>query len=51
MPVGFGIMAVRFVAQAVQSWRGQVEEDDALHMLGLDASAAADADAQSGGRP
>lgn len=35
VPVGFGLMAVRFFAQAVESFRGKVEEDDAMHMLGL----------------
>lgn len=36
VPVGFGLMALRFFAQALESFRGKVEEDDALHMLGLD---------------
>ncbi len=35
VPVGFTLMAVRFFAQALESFRGKVEEDDAMHMLGL----------------
>lgn len=38
LPVGFALMTVRFFAQALESFRGKVEEDDALHMLGLDAN-------------
>ncbi len=40
VPVGFGVMAVRFFAQAVESFRGKVEEDDAMAMLGLKDDAA-----------
>ncbi len=36
LPVGLFVMAVRFAAQAVESWRGKVEEDDAMRMLGLE---------------
>jgi len=35
IPLGFTLMAIRFLAQAVESWRGHVEEEDALQMLGL----------------
>lgn len=42
VPVGFGLMAVRFFAQALESFRGKVEEDDALHMLGLKEDGAAE---------
>jgi TRAP-type C4-dicarboxylate transport system permease small subunit len=35
VPVGFLVMAVRFLAQMLESFSGQIEEDDALHMLGL----------------
>jgi len=35
IPVGFLIMGARFVAQMRESFGGRVEEDDALHMLGL----------------
>jgi TRAP-type C4-dicarboxylate transport system permease small subunit len=38
MPPGFAIMGARFIAQAIESFRGKVEEDDAMHMLGLDQS-------------
>ena len=37
VPVGFGVMGVRFFAQMLESFSGRVEEDDALHMLGLQA--------------
>lgn len=36
IPLGFGLMAVRFAAQSIESFRGKLEEDDAMHMLGLD---------------
>jgi TRAP-type C4-dicarboxylate transport system permease small subunit len=36
VPLGFGLMTLRFFAQAFESFRGKVEEDDAMHMLGLD---------------
>jgi TRAP-type C4-dicarboxylate transport system permease small subunit len=39
VPVGFLVMGVRFVAQMLESFAGKVEEDDALHMLGLQAEA------------
>lgn len=35
LPIGFSVMTVRFFAQALESFRGKVEEDDAMHMLGL----------------
>lgn len=35
VPLGFSIMGLRFLAQARESFGGKVEEDDALHMLGL----------------
>lgn len=38
VPAGFCVMALRFFAQALESFRGKVEEDDAMHMLGLDKS-------------
>lgn len=37
MPLGFTLMAARFLAQAAESFRGRVEEDDAMHMIGMDA--------------
>ncbi len=36
LPLGFLLMAVRFFAQAMAGFRGTVEEDDALRMLGLE---------------
>jgi TRAP-type C4-dicarboxylate transport system permease small subunit len=39
VPVGFCVMGVRFFAQMFESFAGNVEEDDALHMLGLQAEA------------
>lgn len=36
LPVGFLVMCVRFLVQAAASFHGAVEEDDAMHMLGLD---------------
>ena len=39
VPVGFFLMTIRFFAQALESFRGKVEEDDAMHMLGLDKDA------------
>ncbi len=36
MPLGFGLMAARFVAQAIESFGGKVEQDDAMHMIGMD---------------
>ncbi|HEY0881485.1 MAG TPA: TRAP transporter small permease [Archangium sp.] len=36
IPIGFGVMTARFLAQSVESFRGKIEEDDAMHMLGLD---------------
>jgi TRAP-type C4-dicarboxylate transport system permease small subunit len=39
VPVGFCVMGVRFFAQMLESFAGNVEEDDALHMLGLQADA------------
>lgn len=36
VPVAFTIMGLRFCAQVLDGLRGKVEEDDALHMLGLD---------------
>ena len=39
VPIGFFLMTARFFAQALESFRGKVEEDDALHMLGLDTNA------------
>ncbi len=36
VPIGFALMTVRFFAQSLESFRGKVEEDDAMHMLGLD---------------
>ncbi|MBL9039279.1 MAG: TRAP transporter small permease [Archangium sp.] len=36
VPVAFLVMGVRFVAQGIDNLRGEVEEDDALHMLGLE---------------
>jgi TRAP-type C4-dicarboxylate transport system permease small subunit len=35
VPIGFFLMTARFFAQALESFRGKVEEDDAMHMLGL----------------
>ena len=35
LPAGFLLMAVRFFAQVLDGFRGRVEEDDALRMLGL----------------
>lgn len=35
MPIGFGVMAMRFFGQTLDSFRGAVEEDDPLQMLGL----------------
>jgi len=35
LPVAFSIMALRFFAHTLQSFRGAVEEDDPLQMLGL----------------
>jgi len=43
VPAGFLVMALRFFAQALESFRGKVEEDDALHLLGLDPTASPDA--------
>lgn len=37
VPVGFFLMGVRFLAQMRESFGGAVDEDDALHMLGLQA--------------
>jgi TRAP-type C4-dicarboxylate transport system permease small subunit len=39
VPVGFLLMGVRFMAQMREAFGGVVEEDDALHMLGLQADA------------
>ena len=39
VPVGFCVMGARFLAQMLESFAGKVEEDDALHMLGLQADA------------
>lgn len=36
LPVGFGLMALRFLAQVRDGFRGQVDEDDAMRMLGLE---------------
>ena len=36
VPLGFFLMTARFFAQSTESFRGKVEEDDAMHMLGLD---------------
>lgn len=38
MPLGFGLMTLRFVAQAMESFAGKIEEDDAMHMIGMDAA-------------
>ena len=35
LPVGFSIMALRFIGHTIDSFRGTVEEDDPLQMLGL----------------
>lgn len=35
-PLGFGLMAARFLLLAVAGAKGEVEEDDPMHMLGLD---------------
>ncbi len=35
MPLGFAVMSVRFFAQAIESFKGKVEEDDAMQLLGL----------------
>ncbi|MCC6810014.1 MAG: TRAP transporter small permease [Deltaproteobacteria bacterium] len=35
MPVGFFVMAARFLAQTKHAFQGEVEEDDPLQMLGL----------------
>ena len=36
LPIGFLLMAVRFFAQVRDGFRGKVEEDDALRLLGLE---------------
>ncbi|MFT3709762.1 MAG: TRAP transporter small permease [Archangium sp.] len=44
IPIGFSIMTARFLAQALESFRGKVEEDDAMHMLGLKSDGAPEHD-------
>ena len=39
VPIGFCVMGLRFFAQMLESFAGRVEEDDALHMLGLQTDA------------
>ncbi len=41
MPLGFGLMAARFTLQAIESFRGRIEEDDVMHMIGIEADPAA----------
>jgi C4-dicarboxylate transporter DctQ subunit len=42
IPIGFVLMAVRFFAQVMDGFRGKVEEDDALRMLGLEVESKSD---------
>jgi TRAP-type C4-dicarboxylate transport system permease small subunit len=39
IPLTFAMMGVRFAAQVIDGFRGVVEEDDAMHMLGMDEAA------------
>jgi C4-dicarboxylate transporter, DctQ subunit len=46
LPIGFVLMAIRFYAQVMDGFRGKVEEDDALRMLGLEIESKVDGPAK-----